>query len=247
MIKYKQNFKVAYYESDKEGKLSPTSLLKYLGEVSMIHNALLVDLKEMEKLNYGWMLNRWKVKIDKYPKAEESIKIESWISEVDKFYAYREFIIYDEENFKIGEATAIWIFIDMNRKRPIRIKSDYYNMDNIFKSKIFRQFHRFKPNIEIDNSIEFSIRRSDIDYNNHVNNVKYLEWIVESIPDEINEKYILNEFEILYKKEIKYPDSIFSGSKEITRLEDSLSYTHRIMNKDFNEEKTLGITKWIKK
>lgn len=247
MIKYKQNFKIPYYDSDKYGKLTPISLLKYLGEVSLIHNSYLVDLKEMEKLNYGWMLNRWKVKINEYPNAGETIKIESWISSVDKFYAYREFIIYNEKDIIIGEATAIWIFIDMNRKRPIRITSEYYNMDNILEKKVFKEFYRFKSNIEINDYVDFNIRKSDIDYNNHANNVKYLEWMLESMSDKIYKDYILKEFEIQYKKEIKYPDIIYSSSEEISKLGEYNQYLHKIIDKDLKEEKSLGLSKWIKR
>lgn len=247
MIKYNQSFKIPYYEADKHSSLSPISLLQYLGEVSMIHNGLLVDFEEMAKLNFGWMLNRWKVKMDKYPNAGEKLRIETWISEVDKFYAYREFIIYDEKNVELGKATAIWIFLDMKRKRPIRIKEEHYSLENVFDKKIFNEFHRFDANIEVDNNIDFHIRKSDIDYNDHVNNTKYLEWIIETIPDDVYKNYILSEFEILYKKEVKYPNTILTGIKEINNQDEERSYVHKIVDKNSKEEKTLGLSIWKKK
>lgn len=247
MIIYNQSFTIPYYESDKYGKLEPVSLLKYLGEVSMIHNILLVDHEQMERLNYGWMLHRWKVIVDTYPKAGETIRIETWISEVDKFYAHREFIIYNEDNLELGKATAIWIFLDMNRKRPIRIKEEHYDLGNILKKKVFNEFYKFRSNVKTDNPIDFHIRKSDIDYNDHVNNAKYLEWIMETIPEEIYENYILSEVEIQYKKEIKYPNTILSESKEINNLGGEIKYIHKIVEKESNEENTLGLSKWKKK
>lgn len=243
-MKYNQNFKIPYYETDKYGELRPVSLLKYLGEVSMIHNTLLVDMEEMKRLNYGWMLNRWKVKIDRYPKGGENIRIETWISGAEKFYAYREFIIYDEEDLEIGKVSAVWIFMDMNRKRPIRIQSEHYDLKNILNLKNFSGYYRFQSNIEVSNIIDFHIRKSDIDYNDHVNNSKYLEWMVETIPDNIYRNYMLSEFEIIYKKEIKYPNTILSGNKEVENLGDEIKYIHKIVDKEFQEEKSLGISKW---
>lgn len=244
MIKYNEIIKIPYYDTDKDYKLSPISLLKYLGEVSIIHNSILTDIKEMDSLNYAWMLNRWKVKIEEYPKGGETIKIETWISVFDKFYANREFIIYNEENLQIGKATAVWIFIDMNRKRPIRITKDYYNLSNTLDHKVFNDFYRFPLNMESDNNMNFNIRRSDIDSNQHVNNTKYLEWIIENIPKEIYDTCILSEFEVQYKKEIKYPNSIIVGSKLLNKEIKEQEYIHQIIQEDNNEQNAFGLTKW---
>lgn len=36
---------------------------------------------------------------------------------------------------------------------------------------------------------EFIVRRSDIDTNAHVNNTKYIEWVLETIPEEVYRTY----------------------------------------------------------
>lgn len=244
MIKYNEIIKIPYYDTDKDHKLSSVTLLKYLAELSVVHNSMLVDNEKMESLNFGWMLNRWKVKIDKYPKGGESIRIESWISGFEKFYANREFIIYNEANLEIAKATAVWIFLDMNRMRPIRITDKYYNLNNILDHKMFNEFERFSLNMEIDSNMDFSIRRSDIDSNNHVNNTKYLEWMIESIPEDVYDTCTLNEFEIQYKKEIKYPNEIVVGSKLINNKTNEKEYIHHIIQGESEEQNAAGLTKW---
>lgn len=244
MIKYNKTIKIPYYDTDKNHKLSPVTLLKYLGEISIIHNSMLADINEMKSLNFGWMLNRWRVKVDKYPKGGEAIRIESWISGFEKFYANREFIIYDEENLEIGKATAVWIFIDMNRMRPIRITDEYYNLSNTLDNKIFKDFQRFPLNMEIDRNMDFNVRRSDIDSNEHVNNTKYLEWMIESVPEEVYDTCSLMEFEIQYKKEIKYPKEILVGAKEINPKTSDNEYIHHIIEGKSGEQNAAGLTKW---
>lgn len=245
MIKYNEKIKIPYYDTDRNHKLKPITLLKYLGEISIVHNSKSADINKMESLNFAWMLNRWKVKIEKYPKAGETIRVESWISGFEKFYANREFIIYDEENLEIGKATAVWIFIDMNRMRPIRITDKHYNLSNILDHKIFNEFERFPLNVDINSNIEFNIRRSDIDSNNHVNNTKYLDWIIESVPEDIYNTYTLGEIEIQYKKEIKYPNKIVIGSKLIDNKVNKKEYIHYIIQEGSEEQNAVGLTKWI--
>ena len=244
MIKYNETIKIPYYDTNKDHKLSPVTLLKYLGEISIIHNSMLADIKEMESLNFGWMLNRWKVKMDKYPRGGDTIRIESWISGFEKFYANREFIIYNEENLEIGKATAVWIFIDMNRMKPIRITDKYYNLSNTIDHKIFNEFQRFPLNVEMDINVDFNIRRSDIDSNEHVNNTRYLEWMIESIPENVYDTCTLSEFEIQYKKEIKYPNEILVGAKEINNNVNENEYIHHIIQVESEGQNATGLTKW---
>ena len=190
------------------------------------------------------MLNRWRVRIERYPSVGEKIKIETWISKIEKFYANREFIIYDEKDLEIGRASTLWIFIDLTKKKPIRITSEFYDGTQIIDMRAFEDFYKFDKDIEIDNYIDFHIRRSDIDYNNHVNNTKYLSWMMESIPEEIYENYVLNEFEILYKKEILYGNTIISNSKIMGPLNEETIFLHSIIDKETRDNNAMGLSKW---
>ncbi|KAM6589031.1 hypothetical protein CsatA_011636 [Cannabis sativa] len=44
-------------------------------------------------------------------------------------------------------------------------------------------------------------KRSDLDMNHHVNNVKYVRWMLEIIPDAISESYQLSKITLEYKRE----------------------------------------------
>lgn len=245
--KYKKTFIIPYYEADKNKKATPLSILAYLGETSGAHtDAIGYNVETLKELNYGWMLNRWRVKIDRYPEVGEKIGIETWSSNIDRFYANREFIIYDDKNIEICRASTVWIFIDMVRKRPIRIPLDFIQAVKPIEQRNFREFYDFKKEVDLEDFIDFRVRRTDIDYNNHVNNIKYLSWMLETIPCHVYENYILKEFEILYKKESIYGNTILSGIHEINNLEDEHHYFHGIIDKDSGENHAMGLTKWEK-
>lgn len=247
MTKYNKSFQIPYYEADKYRKVTALSILAYLGEISVSHNDYLgFNIEKLKSLNYVWMLNRWRVKIDRYPKVGETIRIDTWISNIEKFYANREFIMYDEENLEIGRASTLWIFLNMTKKRPIRITSEFYEATKIIDIKAFDGFYEFDKNMEMSNYIDFYIRRSDIDYNNHVNNTKYLSWMIETIPEEVYENHMLNEFEILYRRETTYGNSILAGGKALDTSKEEITFVHSITDKATQENNTMGLTKWKK-
>lgn len=248
MGKFKKQYIIPYYETHKSGRVTPISLLKYLGETSGDHSDYNdIGIDELRKNNYGWVLYKWKARFEHYPKAKDKITIETWTSGFNKFYANREFIIYDDKGKEIGRATTLWIFLDINRKRPIRIPSEFAKIYDIIDEKVLDDFVELEEAFDISKELDFYVRKFDIDYNNHVNNVIYLEWILETIPEEIEKDYFLNEFEIVYKKETLYGDFIISQRDKGIFKEDYIIFNHSIVNKEINELKTIGKTIWKKK
>lgn len=50
---------------------------------------------------------------------------------------------------------------------------------------------------------EYIVRKSDIDVNNHMHNLNYLDLANEALPEEVYKEGKLNNVRITYKKEIK--------------------------------------------
>lgn len=239
---YIEEIKIPYYDCNYKNEMNPAAILKYLSEISINHNELESHLDDDK---YGWMLNKWKVEIDRYPKAEEKIRIETWISKIDMFFVNREFAIYDRDNHEIIRATALWIFMDMERRRPTRFEKRFYNQQDIIDKSYFRNFKRFKRNRDYEESIDFKVRRVDIDNNNHVNNVIYFIWMLESVHDDIYNNYKLKRFEIDYKNEVSYP-SIISSKIKVEDIKGDLNIYHEISESDKNIDNALAKSKWIK-
>lgn len=242
---YRKEIKIPYYDCNQKENIQPTAILKYLSEISIIHNELAIDIEKLKQGNYGWMLNKWQVETDRYPKAEEIIRVETWVSKVDMFFANREFAIYDENDKEIIRATALWIFMDMNRRRPTRLKEKFIKKENIIDKSYFRNFTRFKRDMDYYRAIDFRIRRLDIDTNNHVNNVNYFIWMLEGISDEIYDNYVLKSYEIDYKQEVLYP-SIISSNTKVEQTKTGVSVYHAIYSDDKKIDNALGISHWIK-
>lgn len=247
MIEYSKEFTIPYYDCNKLGYVKPVALLEYLVETSSLHSDDIGSgLEDLTKEDYGWILSRWKVKLYNYPRAREKIQIQTWASDFEKFYANREFKIYDESNNLILKASTLWIFMSLKRKRPIRIPKNVIDSFNYKSEKNFDEFFKFEDDFKDNISMDFRVRKTDIDYNNHVNNAKYLNWILEPIPLDIDENYVLDEFDIYYKKEIKYEHIIESKLSRKEIKNDDIVYFHEIYNKNTGELATEARSIWKK-
>ncbi|MGI6777525.1 MAG: hypothetical protein ACOX7R_05735 [Acetivibrionales bacterium] len=91
------------------------------------------------------------------------------------------------------------------------------------------------------------MRREDIDTNNHVNNTRYVNWILETIPLDIYENFSLKTLDIVYKKEVGYGSSVSCICSSDNQPDPSNSvFTHAVLNKKDNTELATARTTWHK-
>lgn len=248
MNKYGKNFEIYYYDVDKFNRITPLSILNYLEETAISHSwSVGLGCEELYEKGYAWVLSKWHVEIERYPSFKDKIYVETWASSFDRYFANRWFTIKDEKGNIIIRAASQWILIDIDKRKAVKIPkeiSDCYGVvDEIATDESFMNFEK----VEIDeNKRKYEIRRSDIDTNGHVNNKKYIEWIIETIPDEVYESYYLSSFDVLYKKETSYGHSIYSTYMEVKKDEHSVQYHHLIRSEDDTELARI-YTKWVKR
>jgi acyl-ACP thioesterase len=240
MAKYNKKFLIPYYDTDVKGKLKPESVLSYMAETSSWHSDNVgVGHKLLNANGYGWMLNRWEVEIYSLPSAKEEVTVQTWTSGFDKFYAERQFCMKDSSGADIAKASTQWIFLEMGKKRPRRVPDEIKEKYNFINEMNFSEYTELKP-FDFEPGKIITTRRSDIDNNNHVNNIRYVEWMFEGIPqaDIINKE--LFKIAIKFNKEIRLGDEVATFA--IADSDKTTAYRHIISVK--GEINAIGYTEW---
>jgi medium-chain acyl-[acyl-carrier-protein] hydrolase len=241
-----ENYIVRSYEIDSRGRVSIQSVCRYLGEIAGNHAAELgVSVEILLRKKLTWVLSRLHVRMQRYPFWREPVRIETWPSGKGKLYALRDFRIFSGKGEIIGTATTSWMIIDLARKRPASIPE--------FISKIpvpdvpralDAPFEKLPELEKADFSKTFNVRLSDLDLNQHVNFVNYIEWAVEAVPAETWKDFKLEEIEISYRAESKYGDRIVSQVQQ-TRQEGRQTCLHRLHKEADKREVAVLRTGWI--
>ena len=180
----------------------------------------------------------------KYPSLGDTITIRTIASSMRKFYAYRTFTILDSNGDVLGEADSLWILMNTHKRRPTKI-SDYMHAayDLPLNGEPALDIPKISTSEIYTFSKSFQIRYSDIDTNKHVNNTKYVAWMIECVPLDIVKNYSISQVSITYEKETTYGEIVKSES-ELIEEDNEMTFLHRIVDKD-NKRLTLGCTKWI--
>ena len=200
-------YTVKLSEIGKNNKATNKTILSYLEDIGGVHsNKAGNGIYDIPKTHLTWLLLEWKLKVIRRPNYAEKVKVVTWSREAVKCYAYRDFEIYDEQGNVIALAASKWVLLDLEKGKIIKVDPELigrYNPELTRFAFENEQFEKIKEPDEYQYETEYTVRRSDIDVNNHMHNLNYLELANEALPEEVYRGALFNDVRISYKKEIK--------------------------------------------
>ena len=205
-------YTVKLSEIGKENKVTNKAILSYLEDIGGLHsNKAGYGIFEIEQTHLSWILLGWRLQVIRRPKYAEKIKIKTWSKGVVKLYTYREFEAYDELGNLIIKASSKWILLDIEKGKIVRIEPDLMaKYEPEIGRKVFEiaEFDKIKEPDDYLFEKNYTVRRADIDVNNHMHNLNYIELANEALPEEVYKGALFNDVKITYKKEIKLGDTV---------------------------------------
>ena len=238
-------FTVRSYESDASRRATIQTICNYFQEMAWLHATRLgFALADQENSTKAWVLLELHVQMDRYPVWGDTITVSTWPSGKNRLYAYRDFEIRNNRDEIIGTATSAWIIIDIQKRRPQRMPDE---LDLCVPKNKTVPFHEalFSPKIDlpahVDAEAGFQVRLSDIDVNNHVNNVNFIEWAIEAAPSAWRSANQLAEIHVEFKAESNYGEHIVS---QFTGIHPSENGLHRVFRPADSKTLMLARTVW---
>jgi acyl-ACP thioesterase len=240
---FDKSFEPGFFEMNKFGEATPLTMLTLLEETAAEHClAIKHGLYDLIKQDIGWVLLSGIMKMERYPRYKEKITVKTWLSGYSAARGIRENLVLDEQERVIGRAKGLWLFYNIKNKRPVRIFEEIKNRWSLLNEESIK--HNIAEKIDaIDEFIcakEFNVRHFDMDMNQHVNNIRYLQWVLEAIPETVADNYFLHSIDGRFLAEARYGDRIMSLTNNNER---DHSFSHTIKTKE-NKICATGRTLW---
>ena len=209
---FKEEFTIGVRDVQNGNLATNKAILGYMEEIASTHSAKvgfgLLDIHTKKK---AWILMDWKLKVISRPKYGEKIIINTWARPIEnKLSTYRDFEMYDTKNNLLALATSKWVLFDLEKNRITKIEEELLSVYNPENKYVFENpmLEKIKEPDEYINSINYEVRRTDIDVNNHMHNLNYLDLAYEALPKDVYDKGNLNNVRIMYKHQICLGDSV---------------------------------------
>ncbi|XP_014509684.1 palmitoyl-acyl carrier protein thioesterase, chloroplastic [Vigna radiata var. radiata] len=213
---FRENFSIRSYEIGADRTASIETVMNHLQETALNHvksAGLLGDgfgsTPEMCKKNLIWVVTRMQVVVDRYPTWGDIVQVDTWVSGSGKNGMRRDWVLRDCKTGEIlTRASSVWVMMNKLTRRLSKIPEEVreeigsYFVDS---DPILEEDSRKLTKLD-DNTADYirtglSPRWSDLDVNQHVNNVKYIGWILESAPQPILESHELSSMTLEYRRE----------------------------------------------
>lgn len=243
---FSKQYEIRYNEVDKFYQATLPTIMNYLEDSAISHSSSVgLGVHELKSRGLGWVLNRWVLSVEKYPMLGEKVVVETWPSSFERFYGNREFFIKDGTDSIIARAFSVWIFFDLNKRRPVRIPPEFGDSYGINSERALKQPFKIQDEFfKAEYSCNFTVRRCDIDTNSHVNNVRYVEWLLETLPVSTYDNKKVNFFIIEYKKETTLGSCISSSCMSLSAEAPDSQFLHVISQRDSGTALAVARTAW---
>jgi len=231
------------YELDYRKRIPVAVLYRFLQE-SAENNAVELgfDTETLLRRGLTWVLFKMHMQIDRYVVGRKPLEVETWPSKVDSRLAHREFAVFEPGvPDPFARASSIWMLLNMENGRPILLQPV---LDGRHISRTTPGIPSAFPPLPRTGDVffrkEFPVRLSDIDLNGHVNNIHYVEWLTESVPEEVWRSSSVRELQVEYKRQVRYGSVV---SVETSRLGDG-QYRHVLTASDRAAEVMVARSVW---
>jgi acyl-ACP thioesterase len=203
MTIWQESRNIRFGDIDHSDRLTLASVFDFFQEAAISHaDNLGVGRDSLEKTGQVWILSRMSVQVDRRPAYGETITIRTWPRGGEKLFALREYDIRDASGRPLAGGSSAWLIIDIEKRRPLRpqavMEALPLNEDRALPSGAVGLAELKSP----EKSAERRAAYSDLDYNGHVNNVRYVQWIQDALEPALFEKAECLRLDINYLNEV---------------------------------------------
>lgn len=221
---YEETTAVGHFQIGADGRITTPSILTLLQEVVLNHTKELgYDIVRLRHEEFGWAILCWDIEIKEMPKLWNELHIRTWCQKRGRMQMQRNFSVNYMER-EIMKVSSQWAFIDLEKRCAKDIGADVvalYCGEDIPptpKEKIVRIAYK-EEEIKLLSTTRIEVKRSHIDMNGHVNNVEYLKWVIDDIPDYLCADYLMETLKIAYRQECKRGDILEMKTYAVSDLE----------------------------
>ncbi|XWS50780.1 hypothetical protein CRYUN_Cryun12cG0117800 [Craigia yunnanensis] len=223
-VGYRQTVVIRSYEVGADKTATLESLLNLLQETALNHvwvSGLLGDgfgaTHGMIRNSLIWVVTRMQLQVGQYPIWGEVMDVDTWVGASGKNGMRRDWLIRSRVTGQVyARATSTWVMMNQQTRRlskmPEEVRdeiSPWFIEKNAIQEEIPDAIKKLDNTAKYINS-NLKPRRTDLDMNHHVNNVKYVNWMLETIPEIFLAGYQLFSITLEYRRECGSSDMVES-------------------------------------
>src|SRR5699024_5186480 len=180
----------------------------------------------------AWVLMRMRVDIIRNPVLDEEIKIETWPLEPKKLEFGRDYLVRDMYVNITIRLVSSCVIMDIKERKLKRAKTIGLSYpEKLTERAIDCKLGKMKHSGELYVSYKKFIGYSDIEFNGHLNNSRYVDYIMDCFELAEHKKYDVTSIEVNFMNEALPGDEIVLY-QDTSALDSNQVYVEGVKEKD---------------
>ena len=168
-------------------------------------------ISALDSASNTWVLSRLAVDIIAQPKQYEDIAIDTWVNEFNRLSSTRNFRIRRGEEC-VAKGVSQWCMLNMETRQVVDMSQlkETYMQAMVDEPSPISAPARLRP-IAPANSASRPVVYSDIDFNRHMNTMRYVDFIFDNMPLELIEQNNGLRIDLNFIAEALYGETLTIG------------------------------------
>lgn len=224
---YSHDWEINFVQCMPNGLLKHTELCNLLQLTAGYHAEKGgLSFTDMQTAHQAWVLSRMRVEIDALPRWRDVVTVKTWIYDLQGSRSIRALEMYVGDK-KIVGCVTFWAVINTQLRRPEALALPHEHFEKFpEREATSEQFKKINLERETQTVGSRKVVLSDLDIVNHANNVKYLEWCLDTVDPRPILKQQLQSIDMNFIRELTMGDEVELASS----VDDSQTYFS--VNKD---------------
>lgn len=186
---FTKNYRVSISDADRLGRLRMSSLFRMLQEVATEHAAGLgLGTDETRERGVLWVVTAQRCRIHRMPAYQEELVVSTWPGVTTHAFFPRFYRLESPAGELLAEASALWVLMDSESRKMILPGKENFNLDGQTVTGTETGLPTPPRMGEFTGEGSFTVPRSYLDLNGHMNNVRYFDLCEDLLPQDLEER-----------------------------------------------------------
>lgn len=206
------DFTVPAHACNARKQLRIPDLIRELQEAALYSTLRLgVSVLDLEPKGLGWVLLGQYIKLFRTPRLNERCTVVTCPVGFERVFTYRDFHLLDEQGQHIGIAATTWMLMDLKSRRMAQLPDWIKILAEQLPPKeeqLPRADYKLNAPATDVNIRSFQVGHHQLDFNGHLTNPVYVEWMLEGLEPDVFANRELRELAVQFKQEARYGETV---------------------------------------
>ena len=200
--------RVSYSDITDDYSLTLTGAMRMMQEAAIVHsNQTKFSVFNTHETHLSWMLVRWRARMVGQARWNDNLTVRTWPHTMERVTSDRCFEIVDANGAPVAIGESTWILVNSETHRAARVTPEVVEAYPLVDREVFDSPLLQPVMEEGEVTYRCRVQRRDIDTQHHVNNLVYLDYAKQALPEDVYQRPF-REIGVKYSRQMLLGDEV---------------------------------------